>query len=487
MLKKIISISIILLCFSGVCFSATFKRVDIKNGVTNLDILDYICDFYNIDLNNFNGDSLTRYNEFINKINDYKMILKVYNYTNDLSRYDLQVYLINKNIIGNITSLASMRDCYIYNTGDFYGWYTFYYSYNVPPYQFLNVAHLPITDKTSYRVFSANNSPISPSTTSYCLMVGTDGLLYQYSVDDSVDISNISTFKFRNSWTGTINVNANGVTESFYKVTQNRSSGKWWKLGDISGYNDYLITAYIGPYVDYDIVDFTQARSDYISSFNIKNSNNLAFVEDKGNNRLSIYVNQYWLLYYQGYKLQLVYRENNSSSSSEININYYILPYGSNDSSGDLISPNLNNDLDLEFIRSIDELNNVNDIDLENNNHFYSFYFSGDNFSGDFLGFHYNDYDSWGFGNLYRWVLDRIYFFATNFTDITINFGFLGEINSSQFIFNVPLLTSFLSLFTNAFLIIFTVFFYYKFLKSLSELDIGSISSFSIDENFKLF
>lgn len=209
-----------------------------------------------------------------------------------------------------------------------------------------------------------------------------------------------------------------------------------------------------------------------------------------------IYVKSNEIYYNQGYMLNIQYNDGSSWSDLDNYLLYFSVP-GSSSTSGDLLNPDFNSDIDLSVIQAFNSLFPSDDISNQQLQEIAGSFFSGDvisSISGDlflsgdsFFGVTFNDYDDWGFGDLVKWFYNGIYATLTSYQDVFIDFGFLGTMSSSAFNINNQVINNFLSVFSGAFLLIILIFFYWRFIIKLSTLDLNGLLKYNADNMFHLF
>lgn len=325
----------------------------------------------------------------------------------------------------------------------------------------------------------------------YVLLRDINGKWFEYSYNDfSVGVSNNLQF-IPNQYNGTITLQVSGESVDFMRLNFDRSIGSsGLNLGYFTGFEDYDINCTSGPYLYNFIYSRTLGDTTYYCKNGTINSNNALYLVKNGN-KLNLYINPQYYLYEQGYHVLISTKSRDQDDSSYLyfdSLDFACLPLGDNRTNGDfLINPDINGNYDLGYIYNLNGYFGSNP-EVTNNNINYTLtnlFPSGE--SGDFFGLSFIDRDNWGFGQLVLWVYDGFINLLTNFDNVTINFGILGDISSASFSINNNTILTFLSLFTNSFCIILVVFWYYKLIRSISTLNLSAVSSFSFDNNFKMF
>lgn len=192
--------------------------------------------------------------------------------------------------------------------------------------------------------------------------------------------------------------------------------------------------------------------------------------------------------------LNIQYNDGSSWSDLDNYLLYFTVP-GNSSSSGELLNPDFNSDIDLSVIQAFNSLFPDDDISNQQLQEIAGSFFSGDIFSsgdlflsGDvFFGVTFNDFDDWGFGDLVKWFYNGVFYTLTTYSDTSLDLGFLGTISSSSFIIENGIINNFLSVFTGSFLLIMLIFFYWRFIIKLSTLDLQGLLSYNADNMFHLF
>ena len=147
----------------------------------------------------------------------------------------------------------------------------------------------------------------------------------------------------------------------------------------------------------------------------------MVFYEDTG--LVQIRTNK--LIPGQGYNLNFAYQtERNGEWIDFADVNFYAYYYGSNPSSGDLVSPDLNSTVDIGFVGALDEFFNPTSGDISQAS---ESIFQNPYGSGEFFGIVYEDYDDFGFGDFVVGFFQGLYNIFTDFNDVTIGFGMLRQ------------------------------------------------------------
>lgn len=198
-----------------------------------------------------------------------------------------------------------------------------------------------------------------------------------------------------------------------------------------------------GPFVSPDIIDGTQAQFNYTNGLTYNGS--LIFDSSNGN----LYVDSKKLIYNQAFGLSIQFRQNLMSEWDLLDdFYYYAVPLEFSGTSGEMISPNLNNNTDIGFINAFEEIlsdnNYSGNLQYILSNELLNL-FSGDAYSGDFL-------NSETYMNIFGGVEDKLGTYDENFVysiyrnviscfetfsdDESITFDLRGEpftVYSSQF------------------------------------------------------
>ena len=284
----------------------------------------------------------------------------------------------------------------------------------------------------------------------------------------------VSTFN-----TTTIPIYANGQSENFQKL-QFTTQMRLKDLGNITNFSEvYAIKGNFGPYVTDDIIDGSQSEF-YYNKFGGTQNGSLVFYSDTG----LVQIRTSKLIPKQGYNLNLAYQtEKNGEWTDFADVNFYALYYGDLSSSGDLVSPDLNSTVDIGFVRALDEFFNPTSGEISEAS---ESIFQNPFGSGEFFGITYTDYDDWGFGDFVIGLFEGIYNIFNDFTDVSINFGFLGTVSSEAFI-TTGSVHNFLAIFTDAIFIIMMVFWYFRLVRAFSTFDLTAISKYDFDQMFNMF
>lgn len=270
-------------------------------------------------------------------------------------------------------------------------------------------------------------------------------------------------------------------------------------LGYLSDYSENFYALDVNMSVVNEI-DANNFYSDNLASLNYNlytgtRSNGLQF--DLSNGKLS--VTSTLLIPNQLYFLTIYYKDTRDDDwlyVGDKDYSFYSYFYTTSPTSGDAISPDLVKTLSPEIINTMREIGNNNpnypyiinnSIGLSSGDINHNGFPSGELVSGDFFGINYQDYDDFGFGDFVYRFFYGLYYVLTDYNNVTIDFGILGSFNSSQFVISEPFLANFVSLFSNAFLIIVLIWFYYYFYKHISILDLEKIFKYDIDNLFDLF
>lgn len=300
------------------------------------------------------------------------------------------------------------------------------------------------------------------------------------------------SFEFNPTTTsGYINITANGVTESFIRRPFSYSVNNT-RLGYISNPDDfYAIEGYLSYFIDISgDSNVLETIAGFTKNQNGIYSNNL-FITSQG----EITVKTSKLLNMQGVALYFRYKEDvNSSYEYSDEYYYYTYFYGTNPESGDLISPDLNSTADVGLVNALSDFFNTDSGESNVPYIINSVFPSGDvNFSGDFLpsgdifGIPYVSYDNWGLGDFVVWTFKGFANAFTNYEDVTLNAGFLGNISTADFKLPQNAASSLIGFLANSFLLIRFLLWYWNLTITISTLDYEHLSGYEIDNNFFLF
>lgn len=248
-------------------------------------------------------------------------------------------------------------------------------------------------------------------------------------------------------------------------------------LGYLSDYSDVdYIYGYFGrvAYLSGD----TTITDDKTATFDFSNgttrNGSLRFDYSTGrisveNSRL-IENNCYYL--YLGYKV-----DDDWLDITDNEVLYYAYYINSSPLSGDLINPNVNTDIDFEWINSVDYSLNNNDDNVYMIGLPTDFDFSGDFLSGDILGISYRNYDTWGLGDYVYHAFEGIINVLTSYDDITLNMGILGIWSTADFVMPHNTFFTFVSLIANGLLSLYGIWFLWRFINMISTFDLDGITS----------
>ena len=296
---------------------------------------------------------------------------------------------------------------------------------------------------------------------------------------------------YNNIKTNTIIVNLDNEQEQFIKAdySQNVSS---WRLGYLTNFNDSEVDEIYGYFAG--IAGKSEQGylySSVIASFQYKAgfgtySNGLTLTDNSDH---SIYIDKSRIVYNQAYVLYFNAYTNGVEQEVINQFTYlYFVPYGSNATSGDAISPDFNSDLDWEFINSIEKISTVASGNIE---YIFNSSVSGDFLSGDmFAGFGYggpsDSNQSYGFiHNLFNGVINTL---LDNSSEVTLNInvhGFQKTLYSSDFLVPNNPIKTFVTLFLIAGTIILLFQQFTAFYITIITLDISSlIKSTEVDYTF---
>lgn len=275
----------------------------------------------------------------------------------------------------------------------------------------------------------------------------------------------------------TIDVNVNGQNMQFLRYPLSYTISNL-RLGNFRNFDKLkdtdVLRIKLGSILNSDTINYLDYQ--FIYDKNGTYTKGGLFVDSSG--ALTVPTSNLYTM--QGYTLDITLNNeyiNNGNSS----YNIYMVPYDSNVTSGDVWNPE--NSLDVGTNQIL--INTLTkDIEESNSNVNYisSQLISGEFFSGDFLGFHYNSYDNWGLGNYLYNTSTNLLNALLSYEDVTLNFGFLGNIDSSQFIMPNTGFTVMLSLFVNSLLAIGIVVYFFRFINALSTFDFQHFSQYDLDD-----
>lgn len=108
---------------------------------------------------------------------------------------------------------------------------------------------------------------------------------------------------------------------------------------------------------------------------------------------------------------------------------------------------------------------------------------------GDFfgIGFNFDDYDNWGFGDFFVTIVNDILNTAVSMQNVSLDAGFLGTISSANFIISNNELRGIISSISNSVICLTIAFFYFRFIKKLSTLDLSILEDYDIDNMINIF
>lgn len=269
---------------------------------------------------------------------------------------------------------------------------------------------------------------------------------YEYRYNTDFTVTNYSNLIWNKNTTSTIAVTSNGVTKNIplYKYSRSVNS---FKLGYFTNWADTHIEVSVGPYVADNVIDASWGKATINKYGDIQNGNKIGFVKD--GNHLELWCSLPYYLYDQTYGLTYAYRKDSSQPWQNGYFDFVIMPYGSTETTANLVNPELDNNTDVAFVNTIDQMLNYNSGDIENDNNYtfglnsFGNFYSGDFFSGDLIGkIGFEDYTSENDYNLfiyriYRNVLD-IFVGANETANESISFTLHGHtyiIHARDFLF----------------------------------------------------
>lgn len=276
---------------------------------------------------------------------------------------------------------------------------------------------------------------------------------------------NPSTFEFNLATVRTIPVTYNNVTETFYKFNYSRSVGSWM-LGDFTADSGDLVQIKLYRFLNDEYTDFfagSDKKGDYINNYG------LGITYDN-----HVFVNNAQLYYNQGYKLMI---DLNGESVDSYLI--YFLPYSSNASSGDLISPDVDTNADLKIIQSIEDLVDPQEVDTV-----YDEYI--DKPSGELLGLlGYDDYNNY-YSDYIKSLFTQLQVALDGTEGVSFTFPFMGRnitIYSIDFITPPGILKTFVSSFLVFAFAYFIYCQYMHFFHQLQEANLfAAVDTFSVND-----
>lgn len=264
---------------------------------------------------------------------------------------------------------------------------------------------------------------------------------------------------------GTINVFYNGSSDSFLRFNLSRSVNQW-ALGKLDGLSaDGKIDLKLNRFMNGEFTTSVGSAQWYSGQ---KTSFGGLSIADDG----VVYIKNDSIYYNQGYNLIF-----DVDGENVDNYLFYFVPYAYSSSSGDLLSPDIDTNSDLEILQNLQDLVNIQNIGAIYDNSFAS----GEIYNT--LG--YSDYD-----NIYSEYLKSC-FQSLNDTfslsgDVSVDVSFLGKnltLRSSNFV--VP--DGPIKFFCSSFLVFGTIFYFYKqfshFYHKLQEGDFEAASeTFAVDD-----
>lgn len=236
-------------------------------------------------------------------------------------------------------------------------------------------------------------------------------------------------FDLHNS--GSISVFYNGSSSFFYKFPYSRTV-KQWDLGSFDTLTDFNIDVRLNRFLN-DTYSVTVAHGQW---YNGNKSSSGLVINDDG----IVFLDNLKVFYNQGYSLSI-------DVNGELFDSYpvYFVPYTYSSASGDLLSPDVDTNSDIELLNNIQDLVSLGNIDntfeLINGSYFGSgeaLWLSGDPWtvSGNFwndTGYHFlaNPYSNW----LYDYMNSLLHVLTDNRNEV-ISFSIHGRnytFNSSDF------------------------------------------------------
>jgi len=281
------------------------------------------------------------------------------------------------------------------------------------------------------------------------------------------------------STTSSINVTVNGFTKAIplYKYSRSVNS---FKLGYFTGWENQQIELSVGPYVSNDVVDVNWGKCQIDYYGNILNGNKIGFL--KNGNQLEVWCSLPYYLYNQTYGIIYTYALQEDTSWSNDFYDFYILSYGSTQTSGELINSELDNNTDVGFINQIDYLLNSGDVTNYNSNSVFGFpsgLWSGD-FSGDYgiITENFIDYDSKNFkiGTFFTNIIRNFINIFTTTENTTIIFG-SASVSSASFDVLPSGLKVFISFIFNAICFLYILKYLYRVFYTISTFNLTQLLS----------
>lgn len=316
----------------------------------------------------------------------------------------------------------------------------------------------------------------------------------KYNIDFGVD--NYSNLTWNKNTSSTISVTSNGVTKDvpLYKYSRSVNS---FKLGTFTNWADTHIEVSVGPYVADNVIDASWGKATINKYGDIQNGNKIGFVKNGSN--LELWCSLPFYLYNQTYGLTYAYRKDTTQAWQNGYFDFVIMPYGSTDTTANLVNSDLDNNTDVAFVNTIDQILNYTSGDIQNDNNYvfglnsFGNIYSGDFFSGDLIGkIGFEDYTSENDYNLfiyriYRNVLD-IFVGANETANESISFTLHGHtytIYARDFFIPEGRLKVFIRLFLTAGMVILFIQQIYKIVINFTIFDFKGVSrTFDQDQTF---
>lgn len=267
---------------------------------------------------------------------------------------------------------------------------------------------------------------------------------------------------------GNISVYYNSISDTFLKYNISRSVPSW-ALGRIEGLSgDIRVDVKLNRYMNSEFTTSVGHAQWYGGQFT--SYGGLSIATDG-----VVYIDNTKLYYNQGYYLTF-----DLDGENVDNYPLYFLPYASTATSGELLSPEIDTNSDLDILNNLQELVNIQNIGI-----IYDNSFSGD--SGDVLGsLGYNDYSNNYYYTYFSDILGELHDTLLNSGDRSVTFNLMGTtmtLHSSDF--TTP--NTAIKVFCNAFLT-FGIFLYiYKtslhFFHQLQEGNFnGAVNTLTVDD-----
>ena len=413
----------------------SFSKLELAN------IISDTCFAIEIEDYQFTGANATSFNNIRNDLLSY-LQNDSYNYVFYYYRYDSSYPGVSPNVLEITFGTTAF-------TGGNYRDYVIHFQ----------------TGSTDYFYLSSSSRTGSPSKNGDISSVGrgkyyfANGTIYK----STQNVQDIAIYlNYINQISGSLNVNVGDNTIMAYNAHFERSTNIV-KLGEL------LNTQYYSSFTSY---------MESFSPNGWQDSSSSIFTSYSGVDEVFVNTGR---LYYN-----LLYRIYFIGDGFQTDTYYYIFsPVGHNVTSGDIYGSGDGNNL-IPILNAIDDISNYNSGDFATNiDSILNFNISGD--SGDFFGITYNNYDFGGLGSYVLRFFRRLIGILTNYQDITMNFGVLGDINSISFVIPNTTLRTFVSFISNTIIVIGVIFFFARLYRKISTLDLDSLTGDNIDSLLNWF